>query len=103
MSTTALCVHSVSTVGIITTLGFLLTRLREVANSLKIAYDTCHVVDIFASAMWTFLQIALIDMSTLVADGVGNVKCEVVASLLCRYTQELTILRLGKVLVEVHV
>ena len=77
-----------------TTLCLLLTSLREVAYALQIADDTCHIVDILAAAMRTLLQVTLVDMTTIVADGVGDIEREVVASLLRRNAQKLTILSL---------
>ncbi len=43
------------------------------------------------------------NMSAVIADGIWNVECEVVATFLCSDTQQLTILWLGEVLFEVHV
>ena len=44
--------------------------------------------------MRTLLQVTLVDMTTIVADGVGDFEREVLSSLLRRYAQKLTILSL---------
>lgn len=49
----------------------------------------------------TFLKIVLAYMTALVADGVRNVECEVVASFLCSHTKKLSILCLRKMLFKV--
>ena len=54
-------------------------------------------------AMRALLQISLVDMSTVVADGVGDVEGEVVTPLLCSNLQQVQILLFREVLVEVHV
>ena len=79
--------------GIITTLGLLLTSLREVAHTLQITNDTCHIVDVFAVTYGAFLKVSLVDMTTIVADSVRNIECKVVASFLGSDTQQLAILR----------
>ena len=43
-------------------------------------------------AVWTFLEVALVDVSAVVADGVGDVEREVVASLFGCHAQELSVL-----------
>ena len=54
-------------------------------------------------AVRALLQVALVDMATVVADGVGDVEREVVATLLGGNLQQVQVLLLGEVLVEVHV
>ena len=50
---------------------------REIADALEVADDSCHVVHVLAMAVWTFLEVALVDVSAVVADGVGDVEREV--------------------------
>ena len=71
-----------------------LTWLREVANALQIADNTCHVVDILGMAVRTLLEIALVNMTAIVADSVGDVEGEVVTSFLCSHLQKVSILLL---------
>ena len=54
-------------------------------------------------ALRTLVQIALINMSALVAHGIGDVEREVVATLLGSHLQQLQLLLLGQVLLKVHV
>lgn len=80
--------------GIIAALSFCLSWSREVADPLQVSDDTGHIVNVLAVAVWTFLEESLVDMSAVVTDGVWNVECKVVASLLSSYAQKLTILSL---------
>ena len=80
-----------------------LTRHREIAYALQIADDAGHVVDILRLTFRTLVQIALVYVSAIVADGVGDVISEIVASFLCCHAEEVAILCLGEVLREVHV
>ena len=74
---------------------------REIADTFQIADDAGHVIHILAVAMRTLLEIALVDMSAIVADGIGDVECKIVAPLLGRHAQQLSVLRLREMLVEV--
>ena len=65
---------------------------REIADTLEISDDSCHVVHVLAMAMWALLEIALVDVSAVVADGVRDVEREVVASLFGCHAQELSVL-----------
>ena len=76
---------------------------REIADTFQIADDAGHVIHILAVAMRTLLEIALVDMSAIVADGVGDVIGEIIATFLCCHAEEVAILCLGEVLREVHV
>ena len=76
---------------------------REVADALHVADDSREVVNVGRMAVWTLLEIALIDVSAFITDGVGDVEREVVAALLCGHSEELSVLWLSEVLVEVHV
>ena len=49
------------------------------------------------------MEVSLIDVSTLIADSVWDVECEIVTSLDCSDVQQLFVLLLGEMLVEVHV
>jgi hypothetical protein len=54
-------------------------------------------------AVWALMQIALVDMSAVVADSVGNIECKIVTSLLSSYLQKMEVLLLRQVLVQIHV
>ena len=49
------------------------------------------------------MQIALVNVAAVVADGVGDVEREVVATLLCSHLQQVLVLLLRQMLLEVHV
>ena len=88
---------------IVSARGLLLAGLREVGDALEVADDAGHVVDVLRVAVGALLEVALVDMAAVVADGVGNVEREVVAALLRSHLQQLAILLLREVLLEVHV
>ena len=54
-------------------------------------------------AVRALLEVALVDIAAVVADGVGDVEGEVVASLLGCHLQQMQILLLGEVFLKVHV
>ena len=54
-------------------------------------------------AMRTLLEIALVDVAAVIADGVRHIEGEIVATLLGCHLQKLAILLLGQVLLQVHV
>jgi len=54
-------------------------------------------------AVWALMQIALVDISAVVADSVGNIECKVVTSLLSSHLQQVQVLLLRQVLVQIHV
>ena len=54
-------------------------------------------------AVRALLQVTLVDMAAVVADGIGNVEGEIVTAFLGSYLQQLGILLLGEMLLEVHV
>ena len=83
--------------------GFLLAGLGEAADALHVADDACEVVHILAVAFGAFVEIALVDVAAIVADGVGNVEGEVVAAFLRGHAEQLAVLRLGEVLLQVGV
>ena len=78
--------------GIVAAVLFLLSGLGEVAHPFQIADDSCHIVDVCGAAHGAFLEISLVDMSAVIADGVGDVECEVVASLFCRHLEQFAVL-----------
>ena len=67
--------------------SLLLPRLREVADALHVADHARQVVEVRRVAAGTLLQIAFVDVSAVVADRVGDVEREVVASLLRRHAK----------------
>ena len=54
-------------------------------------------------AVRTLLKITLVNGTTLVADGVGYIEGEVVATLLCSHLKQLAVLSLGEMLLKVAV
>ncbi len=83
--------------------GLLLAGLGEVAHALHVADHAGQVVGVAAAAYGAFVQVALVDVSAVVAHRVGDVEREVVASLARRNAQELAVLRLAQVLLQVEV
>ena len=81
----------------------LLTCLREVGYALQVANDTGHIVHVLRMAVRTLMQVALVDGSTLVAHGVGNIEREVVTAFLCCHLQQLQVLLFRQVFLQVHV
>ena len=79
---------------IIPSCSLLLACLREAADPFHVADDAGEVVEVFAVANGTFVEITLIDVAAVVADGVGDVKGEVVAALLRGHAEQLAILGL---------
>jgi hypothetical protein len=77
---------------VVTSCCFFLASHREIAYSFHVSDDTGKIVDVFAVALRTFLQIVLAYVAALVADGVRDVECKVVASLLSGYLKKLCIL-----------
>ena len=61
-------------------------------DALEVADDFCHVVHVLAVAVWAFLEITLVDMPAVIADGVRDVEREIVASFLCCNSQQLAVL-----------
>ena len=74
--------HLLICMGIEATCSLFLAWLREVADALQITDDTGHVVDILRMAVWALFQVALINMPTIVTNGIGNVESKIVASFL---------------------
>lgn len=84
--------HHLFFTGIVTACGFFLSCCGEVAHALEVADDTCHVIDVLAVAVRALLEVTLVDVSAIVADGVGDVECEIVASFFGSHFQELSVL-----------
>ena len=53
--------------------------------------------------MWALFEVSFVDVAAVVADGVGDVEREVVASFLGCHAEKLCVLLLAQVLFEVHV
>ena len=65
---------------IVSAMCFLLSALREVADTLQVADDAGHIVHILAVADGTLFQIPLVDVAAVVTDGVGYIEGEIVAT-----------------------
>ena len=76
---------------------------REVADALEVTNDARKVIYVLRATMGTFLEIALVNLSTILTERVGNIEGEVVTSFLRSNTKELTILRFAKMLLNVEV
>ena len=57
-----------------------MTALGEVADTFQVANDAGHIVHILAVADGALFQIPLVDMATIVADGIGYIEGEIIAS-----------------------
>ena len=79
---------------IMTSCSLFLTWHREVADTLHITDDTGQIINVFAVALRTFLQVMLADMAAFVADRIRNVECEIVASFNGSNFEKLTVLGL---------
>ena len=88
---------------IISAFGFALAVDGEVGDALEITNDACEIVHILTLAVRTFGEISLVDVSAVVAQRVGDVEGEIVATLLCGYAKEMAILCLRQMLLEVAV
>lgn len=82
---------------------FHLTGSREIAYTFHVTDDACKVIYIRRVAVWALFQVALVDVSALVAHRVRYVECEVVAPFFGSHAHELSVLCLRQVLVKVHV
>ena len=83
--------------------SLLLAVEREVGYALEITDDAGQVVQVLAVALGALVQVTLVDVSAVVAKGVGNVERKVVASLAGSHTQQLAVLLEAQVLVQIHV
>ena len=80
-----------------------LTGLGEVADTLQVADDTGHVVNVLRVAMRTLLKVTLVNGATLITYRIRNIEGEIVAAFLRSYLQQVHVLLLRQVLVQVHV
>ena len=83
--------------------GHLLSGLRETADAFHVADDAGEVVKVGAVAFGAFVEVTFVDVAAVVADGVGDVECEIIAALLRGHAEQLTILCLRKVLFQISV
>ena len=60
--------------------GLFLAGLRETADAFHVADDAGEVVEVFAVANGTFVEVAFVNVAAVVADGVGDVEGKVIAS-----------------------
>ena len=79
----------------------MLARLGEVADTLEIADDARKIIHILTAADGTLVEIAFVDMPAIVAEGVGDIECEVVGAFLRCYAEKVAILRLREVLFKI--
>ena len=77
---------------IISAFGFALAVDGEVGNAFEITNDACEIVHVLTLTVRAFGEISLVDVSAVVAQRVGDVEGEIVATLLCSYAEEMTIL-----------
>src|SRR5574344_1057421 len=89
--------------GIVAPCCFVLARHGEVADTLHVSNNSREIVHIATVAVGTGLQIAFVDVAAVVADGVWDVECEVVAPFSGGYTKNLAILNLTEMLGEIGV
>ena len=82
---------------------FLLAGFGEAADALHVADDAGEVINVLAMAFRTLVQVTFVDVTAVVADGVGNVEGEVVTAFLCGYAEQLAVLCLGEMLFQVGV
>ena len=80
-----------------------LSCFGEIAYSFQISDDSGKVIYIGAVAHGAFLEVTLVDMSTVVADGVGDVEGEIVAAFAGGHSEELAVLVLAEVFLQVAV
>ena len=88
---------------VVATGGFLLTVDGEVGDALEVADDAGEVVYVVTLAVRTLGEVSLVDATTVVAEGVGDVEGEIIAPLDGGDAEEMSILRLGEVLLKVAV
>ena len=83
--------------------GLFLARLREAADALHIANNAGEVIDVLAVALRTFVEVAFVNVSAVVADSVGDIEGEIVTTFLSRYAEQLAVLCLREMLLQVGV
>ena len=77
---------------IISAFGFALAVDGEVGHTFEITNDACEIVHILALAVWALREITLVDVSAVVAQCVGDVEGEIIATFLCGNAEEMTVL-----------
>ena len=82
---------------------FFLAINGKIGYALQVADHTRQVVYIMTVTVRTLLQVALIDVPTLVTKCVRDVKREVIAPLFSCHAKQLAILRFAQVLIQIHV
>ena len=80
-----------------------LSGFGEIADSFQVTDDSGQVIYVGAMAHGAFLEVTLVDVSTVVADGVGDVESKVIAAFTCGYAEQLSVLFLAEVFLEVAV
>ena len=75
-------------------IGFNLTRGTKGRNALQVTNNAGSIVYIFAAAMWAVVKSRFADISAVIADGVHDVICEIVAAFFNSNVHEQTILLL---------
>ena len=80
--------------GVVTPSRLFLACLREVGYTFHVTDDTRKVVHILRVAMRALLEVAFVDVSALVADGIGDIEGEIVTAFHSGYAQELAVLLL---------
>ena len=88
------CSYLAMVCGVIPACGFLLPCSGEVAYPLHVTDDTCHVVHVGAVTVRALLQVTLVYVAAVVADGVRDVESKLVATLFCSNSQKLPVLGL---------
>ena len=73
-------------------IGLNLTRCAKSRNALQVTDNAGRIVYIFAAAMWAVVKGRFADISAVVADGIHDVICKVVAALFNGNIHEQTIL-----------
>ncbi len=80
---------------IVSLCSFLLPWLRKIADALHIADYTRKVIQTVALTRRTFFEITLVDVSATVANGIGDIKGEIVTAFLRSDAQKLAVLFLA--------
>ena len=81
--------------------GLFLSGLGEIADSFQVTDDSSQVIYIGAVAFGAFLEVTLIDVSTVVADGIGDVESKIIAAFTGGHAEQLSVLFLAEVFLEI--
>ena len=84
-------------------LCFFPAGFREARHPFEIANDASGIIKIFTAAGGTFIQAMLVDMSAIIADGIGDIEGKIRAAGYHCGIEHLEILIFGKMLAEVAV